>query len=124
VDFNQPGVYRAVTDLPADKPVVPAGTTVNVHYIHADRLAEDGGLRLNGEVTFPGKILGVISENATLTGTHDTLGNGCTAYPNRGGLGVEHPEDTIELSDPNTLRLSLRTANHVDQIRVITASEG
>lgn len=118
VNHTRPGKYHS---LEVPRSVIPAGTCVHSYLLHFS--PESRRKKVQGSVTFPGKILGVIGDTDMLNATNDVLGAAWT-------LRCQHPERGIESTpDPNydivtisstrrTLSVNLQTES-IDQLRVL-----
>ena len=129
VDITSPGDYGAGDDLTPG--VIPAGTRVDSHLLHADPAGSPDPLEpviLAGAVTFETKILGVIVLD-TAADPHlndsDGLGAAGTAYPDDvAARGLEFAPaggDMVRLDGDHTLAVDL-VMHRYDQIRVVTAA--
>ena len=128
VDLVDPGTYTSPTAIPAVKPTIAAGTTVNTFFLHSDQAAGTRGVRYRSAVTFDSEVLGVIilQETFDLLGnrTDAPLGAASTAYPGtRAFRGMELSEDdSIDISaDRRTVTVNFNTVRALDQVRIITA---
>jgi hypothetical protein len=125
VDIAMPGTYNEVGDLVGASGTIPGGTAVNSYLIHVDPLGSGTTLvSYSGSITFSNPILGVIVQTDTLNNTDGIPGAapGTTYYTgvNRGLEWTNQDEVILSLS-MNTLTLSLKAANILDNIRVIEA---
>jgi hypothetical protein len=107
-----------------DAQTIPAGTFVNSHLVHFDPTAS---MQLSGTITFYGDILGLFPTNDGLSNTDGIFGLSSTKYPtgsdtrksDEGGSN----QDVITYTD-NQLTITLKAADKIDQIRVITEGTG
>ena len=126
VDITSPGVYTQEAQLLSGV-TIPAGTQVDSHYISSD--GANGTTNLDGTLTFPTDILGVIVKQANLNNS-EVLGSPGTDYPGttQNLFGLEllpAGPDSVTLPDQRTITLhSNRGANGVDEVRVITEHDG
>lgn len=127
VDIVSPGAYDRPGDLVDG--IIPAGTRVRVHFLHADMVAGEGyALIENARIHFSGLILGIITRAGSL-GASDFLGEPATRYGGwaaRGlSLGAGGMKDRITLEDNmQWLDLDHICASAVrDELRVITTFE-
>lgn len=108
---------------------IPAGTKVNAFLVHLDRTGVTGlGVdAVVAELTFPGEVLGVISEHRPLLASDSILGAENTRYPAQNQPSFRATSDpfnsptveTVRLeTDRRSLRVTMITSN-VDAIRVI-----
>lgn len=124
VDITAPGEYMEVADLTPG--VVPAGTTVRSHIVHADKVGTTApNIILQGTVTFDQDIVGIALEADTLYGS-DFLGAPGTRYPTSGRperrLNLDGQDDwVIWQIDNRTVVIQVETAAHFDQVRILTA---
>jgi hypothetical protein len=106
--------------------VIPAGTRVNVYYIHADKVGNNNSTRLKlaGSVTFGTQVLAVITYGGALMNSHSALGAPGTAYSSSVDQGLElWADDKATLSGQNQLNLTLNLWGQSDDVRVITLAE-
>lgn len=106
--------------------VVPAGTRVNVYFLHFDPTST---VQKTGSITLPNPIIGTISSTANLEATDGPLGTSGVAYPAAGTA----PDRQIELStndaytlsaDRHTVSIDVNTSTSADQIRIVTLAPG
>lgn len=133
VNITEPGHYSAPSHLAGVKansgtpfPVVPAGSTVDSHFLHLDTRS---GPRLEGFVRFSTDIVGVIfydPDKVLFDPTDILLGDPNTVYPD--DVKMRHLElagggDWVSLSeDRRALTFSMKDGScGFDQIRIITA---
>jgi hypothetical protein len=125
VDITQAGVYEDVADLTPG--VVPAGTVVDSHFVHADKVGTTApNIVLQGTVRFDKPIVGIAIEAAPLYAS-DFLGAPGTRYPTSGRperrLNLERQADfVIWQVDQHTVVIQVETAAHFDQVRILTAA--
>ena len=100
---------------------IPAGTTVDSHYIHFDPSTTTS---LSGSVTFSNPILGVIVRTSLLPVSDATLGATGTDYAGTTGARGSRDGDTVTISiDGLTVTVNLTAVNTGrDDIRVVTIS--
>jgi hypothetical protein len=126
VDITSVGTYTQESQLLTGVSI-PAGTVVDSHYISS--VAANGSSQLDGTLSFPSDILGVEVKAPSLSGS-DTLGSPGTTYPgtNQSLPGMELKpvgNDSVTLTNQRTIVIhSERTANGVDEVRVITKHDG
>ena len=89
--FTEHQNYTLPQAITINGTTIPAGTKVNVFYLHADKMGTDNtkSLKLSGWVSFNTQVLGVISDSATLLNTNSTLGSPITAYSARTDQGLD-----------------------------------
>ena len=131
VDITVPGSYAGFD--PLSPGTVPAGTRVHSTFFHFDRLPPDTCcVQAIGSLTFDMPILGLVVAHATLAATHSSLGSPVplsyaitTRNPGLDLPGTPAPFlETIALSaDFRTVTMQLAGAEHIDQLRVVTAAE-
>ena len=128
VTFRDPGRH---TQFRGKATRVPAGTHVSTYLLHFDSVSREGRphrLRLDGSVTFPRPILGVIAGGKQLLLTDRVLGNPGTNYGDQPSRGLdsrtrEDTDDIVTLSeDRRTLDLSFSVRRSCDQLRVLIAA--
>lgn len=104
---------------------VPAGTTINSHFLHADIIGA-GPITLNGTITFDQPILGIEIIDASLDATDNPLGANGTTYatgtPDR-GLDFPSGDQIALLPGRRDIQISYDVFSVADQIRVITAAD-
>jgi CSLREA domain-containing protein len=136
-DIGVPGTYtRADPPNAGSEGVIPAGTVVRSHLLHADRL-EDFCCFASGDfayftatVTFDEEILGIVTSDARLDAS-DLLGAAGTTYPtgwdDRGldfalGPGTANDEFITLSADRRSITVRFHVGNGLDEIRVVTAA--
>jgi ferric-dicitrate binding protein FerR (iron transport regulator) len=107
----------------AHKRVISAGTVVDVYLIHVD--GTNSHTKVQGAITFPEQILGVIVDGDVLNSTDASLGNQNILYPNEEIRGAEFFADgygdTIVVStDQKQFAFSFAVNAAVDQVRIVT----
>lgn len=133
VSFSEPGRYDGFRERSRR---LPRDTAVTSYLLHFDSLPVRGRprrLRLDGSVTFPRPILGVIAAGKLLMHTDGILGSPQTHYPSEKSRGLdstgrerrrERALDVITLSeDRRTLHVSFSVAKSSDQVRVLVEAE-
>ncbi len=106
---------------------IPAGTVVDVYFVHFDTVTEQ--LILSGEIQFTRPVLGMILPRGTDFATTDaSLGGPNTTYPSTGSRGFEcalnNGGETLILSaDAKNIYLELIVSWSIDQARIIVAHE-
>ena len=122
VNITAPGTYDDNIDLTPG--FIPAGTTVNSHFVHADKIgSKSPRVELEGTLTTDTPILGIIIKQAALDAS-DFLGAIGTVYPT-GVFGramrLDGQNDFVIL-DPGLQSVTVHTDTevHADQVRVIT----
>lgn len=132
VDVTATGVYHDVETWSSElrsRHVISAGRTVQSYFLHLDPKAFDI-VRLEGAITFPAEILGIIVKSTSLMSTHDLLGTR-QLHPRKNAANHFHGLDPIAeemdlmmlAGDRRTLIVSLKAGQMWDQMRVIVASE-
>jgi hypothetical protein len=98
---------------------IPAGTRVNVHYVHADRVGSDNVRAVfPGSLLFDGNVLATASSPADLQATSMTFGVSGTTYSTHADQGLEY--DDILTVTAKTVDLALTVYSGSDAVRVIT----
>ncbi|HLF40773.1 MAG TPA: hypothetical protein VI854_04775, partial [Acidimicrobiia bacterium] len=124
-DAALPGLYDDILDLPAEVPVIAAGTKVDSYLLHADVVGEPTfGPTLLARVGFDRDILGVIMQGATLDATDLLVGAEGTTYLNgrqKRGIEWEAKQDSVKIVDARTVEVSFNINTVVDEVRIITA---
>ena len=103
---------------------VPAGTSVNVFFVHFDPVGH-ASKHFSASIVFPNTILGVAFRMKTLDAGDELVGRGDVTYPKPGSAnerGLEYPgADKLTFEpDRRTLSIDLSTSTSSDQMRVIT----
>jgi prepilin-type N-terminal cleavage/methylation domain-containing protein len=97
VDRSTPGLYT--TNGQTSPRVIPAGTRVDIFYIHFDPPGRTSTIVTNSHVSFAGRIYGAICMTNSMSATDSALGNPTTAYPTgQPSRGYESGEDITEIS--------------------------
>jgi hypothetical protein len=122
VDITDPGTYDSTADLVAGS--IPAGTVVNSHFIHADRLDGGGHIQYEGTLHVDSDILGIALLEPSLDAT-DFLGAAGTLYPTGvhvRRLNLENQNDlVIEQTDRRTVTVHSDLLGAFDQVRIISS---
>lgn len=106
---------------------VPAGTKVNVYFVHFDPVGR-ASKRFSASIVFADTILGVAFRMKTLDAGDEIVGRDDVNYPKPGSAserGLEYPgADKLTFdADRRTLDIDLSTSTSSDQMRVITTAE-
>jgi hypothetical protein len=121
VDITGPGTYDAVSKLTPG--IIPAGTLVSSHYVHADKVGNDPPpLNLEGSITTDSDILGIALRKDALDSS-DVLGNPGTLYPTGRSyrrLQLGQGDFVVEQVDVRTVVVHSNVELHTDDVRVIT----
>jgi hypothetical protein len=123
VDITVPGTYDDSANLTSG--TIAAGTVVNSHLIHADRLDGGGHVMYEGTLHVDSNILGIAILRPSLDAT-DILGVPGTSYPT--GVTVrrlnldEQDDFVIEQTDRRTVTVKSDLLGAFDQVRIITES--
>lgn len=129
-DLSEAGVWATGSSRRGG---VPAGTRIDVHFLHADRESGPRDIHLRGSVRFHAEILGVIYTSSKLEFNDDPLGlPDSVDYPVTGDRnssdrerGLELGRDSLRISaDRRTLEVVMNVDTQLDQLRVITSAEG
>ena len=127
LDIIEPGRY-SLDSVRLSPGNVASGTTITSYLIHFDPRDRFSGSNLsnvlNGEVTFEGEILGLITETPNVISTSSLVGASNTEYIDLSGLEFERidlePKDEIFFeANRNTIRFEFRDRVEIDQMRVI-----
>jgi len=98
VDHSQPGYYNRNGQL--SQATLPAGTEVDVYYLHYDPIRSQRAVINGGRINFSTRILGIICLDRTLNNTDYILGHSGTSYPNgQRARGYESGAEQVELCD-------------------------
>jgi prepilin-type N-terminal cleavage/methylation domain-containing protein/prepilin-type processing-associated H-X9-DG protein len=98
VDISQPGYYSSSGQLTRSS--IPAGTLVDVFYIHFDSMGNQGASIYNGRIDFSREMLGLITNSNTLDQTDPIIGKPGVIYPTgQRARGYEWGAEQIEVSD-------------------------
>ncbi|HKP59736.1 MAG TPA: hypothetical protein VJV78_23595 [Polyangiales bacterium] len=105
---------------------VPAGTKVNVYFVHFDPVGR-ASKHFAASIVFSDTVLGVAFRMKTLDAGDEIAGRADVVYPKPGSAterGLEYPgADKLSFeADGRTLGIDLATSTSSDQIRVITAA--
>jgi hypothetical protein len=128
VDFAQPGTHYQLSDLPSPAPVIPSGTLVRSHMIHADHTGTQDA-SYSGCFTFDRDVLGIeLQNNSPSTfrlDASDFLGSPTTTYEPAGntqrGIDFGQVLDIVSLlPDRRTVEVHFDINSVMDEIRVIT----
>jgi prepilin-type processing-associated H-X9-DG protein len=98
VDRTTPGLYTSNSQKSPG--TIPAGTRVDVYYVHYDPVRNENHTVYDGAMYFSQPILGIVCFSGSLDRTDSTLGNPNTQYPTgQGARGYENGAEQIELTD-------------------------
>ncbi len=92
------------------------------HYLHFDPVVTDHSTSpREGTVTFDGDIVGFAFVSDTLTTTGEAFALSLR-YPTNASRGMEtnSTDEWFEVTEPRTVRVSMRVGTSVDNLRVIT----
>jgi len=121
VDITGPGTYDDQSKLTPG--VIPAGTLVSSHYVHADKVGDDlPPIDLEGSITTDADILGIAINKPALDAS-DVLGAPSTVYPTGRSyrrLQLGQGDFVIEQIDERTVVVHSHVQLHTDDVRVIT----
>jgi uncharacterized repeat protein (TIGR01451 family) len=120
VDATGPGTYRT---WPNGRRTIAAGTEVDSHLIHSDPSSAKTGIHRTGTVTFASPIIGVIGATDRLAASDAALGAPGTTYAgatSARGLESQNQDNVTVSADGRTLSFDIRTAQVIDDLRVIT----
>ncbi len=124
-DATEPGPARPGS--PGVGGTLEPGKRVCAYLLHAN-IGAGRTARMEGEVTFPSEILGVVWDRGHLDASDAPLGHPTTVYPTGGqwrGWFDGDSEDWVAISDDRrTLSFRGQTARWLDQLRVVTAPRG
>jgi len=96
VDANSPGTYSGRGSGGS----IPAGTVVDVFYLHFDPVGRQRAEIYNGVIRFGGTILGIIYTRGNLDATDGTLGKPEVQYPTgQGARNFESGADIVTLTE-------------------------
>jgi len=97
VDASSPGTY---TGSGGSGTTIPAGTAVDVFYLHFDPVGRQKAEIYNGVIRFGGTILGIIYTKGKLDSTDYTLGKDDVQYPTgQNSRNFENGADVITLTE-------------------------
>ncbi|ANJ26140.1 RICIN domain-containing protein [Agromyces aureus] len=100
---------------------IPAGTRVNVHYVHADRIGSDNvRATFTGSLLFDGDVLAVASSATDLQATSAAFGSTGTTYSTHVDQGLEY-DDEVDVSG-RVVDLALTVYGGSDAVRVFTTA--
>jgi prepilin-type processing-associated H-X9-DG protein/prepilin-type N-terminal cleavage/methylation domain-containing protein len=98
VDRSTPGTYDSNSQT--SQTTIPAGTAVDVYYVHFDPVGSQSATIQNASIFFNDVILGIICFSNSLDATDKTLGAPGTAYPTgQGARGYESGAEIVTLTD-------------------------
>jgi prepilin-type N-terminal cleavage/methylation domain-containing protein/prepilin-type processing-associated H-X9-DG protein len=98
VDISQPGYYSSNGQRTPTS--IPAGTVVDVFYIHYDSQGNQGASIYDGRIDFSREMLGLITNTGTLNQTDPTIGKPGVTYPTgQNARGYEWGAEQIEVTD-------------------------
>lgn len=98
VNISKPGYYSSNGQLTQSS--IPAGTVVDVFYIHFDSMGNQGASIYDGRIDFSREMLGLITNTSTLNQTDPTIGKPGVIYPTgQNARGYEWGAEQIEVTD-------------------------
>jgi Putative Ig domain/Immunoglobulin I-set domain len=100
---------------------IPAGTKVNVYYLHDDHVGSDNVAHtLTGSEWFGTKVLATATTTADLQATTPLLGNPGTTYPTSTDQGLEFDDSVTKYVDQTGINYTLNSYTASDAVRIIT----
>lgn len=122
VNVMQPGLHNQLNSLVGQ---IDAGTMVDCYLVHCAPQRQRHVVE--GRITFPGRILGLVCDSDLLNSTNSVLGASWTLKCQHNERGLEsvpdRNSDVVTLSsDRRSLSLRLRTES-IDQLRVLVSAE-
>ncbi|HEV7657260.1 MAG TPA: hypothetical protein VGP36_21375 [Mycobacteriales bacterium] len=100
---------------------VPAGTKVNVYYVHDDHVGSDNAAHtLTGSEGFGTKVLATATSTADLQATTALFKAPGTTYPTSTDQGLEFDDSVTKYVDQTGINFTLNSYNASDAARVIT----
>lgn len=120
VDATASGTYAGPT---GSGELIPAGSRVNSHFVHGDKIGNDTAtsVNLSGTITFDRDVLAVIFSRPNLNPSDGVLGAAGTTYPTT-NRGFEAADKVTIGADRRSVNVSVRIWNVTDQLRVVTAA--
>jgi prepilin-type N-terminal cleavage/methylation domain-containing protein/prepilin-type processing-associated H-X9-DG protein len=98
LNCSKPGDYLSSGDMTGGS--VPAGTEVDVYYLHYDPVGHTNSYLHNGEIQFGSRILGLICTTGSLNATDSVLGSEQVTYPTgQAARGFEWGAERVGLTD-------------------------
>jgi len=124
-DVSQPGYYSSTAHRTPSS--IPAGTEVDVVYLHFDSVGSQNATIYDGRIHFPTPILGVICDTGTLHATDPVLGLPDVDYPStQNARGYEWGAEHIELT--TDMKTFILHRFHItfpgEQTRILTSPGG
>jgi hypothetical protein len=109
------------SDLTVGGDTIPAGTRVNVYYVHADHVGSHNlATKFDGSEWFGTKVLATATTTADLQATTPLLGAAGTTYPTSTDQGLEYDDSATRWIDKTGVDVSLNSWSASDAIRIIT----
>ena len=109
------------SDLTVGGSTIPAGTRVNVYYVHADHVGSQNlATKFTGSEWFGTKVLATATSTADLESTTALLGAPGTTYSTRDDQGLEFDDSATKSTDQTGVTFSLNSWSVSDGVRVIT----
>jgi hypothetical protein len=100
---------------------IPAGTRVDVYYLHDDHVGADNVAHtLTGSEWFGTKVLATATSTADLQATTTLLGNPGTTYPTGTGQGLEFDDSVTKYVNQTGIDYTLNSWTASDAVRIIT----
>jgi Regulator of chromosome condensation (RCC1) repeat len=100
---------------------IPAGTKVNVYYLHADHVGSDNVANtLTGSEWFGTKVLATATNSADLQATAPLFKAPTTTYPTDSDQGLEFDDSVTKYVDQTGINYTLNSYTASDDVRIIT----
>jgi hypothetical protein len=102
---------------------IPAGTRVNVYYVHADHVGSQNlATKFTGSEWFGTKVLATATTTADLQATTPLFAAPGTTYSTRADQGLEFDDSATKWIDQTGVDFSLNSWNVSDAVRIITVA--
>jgi hypothetical protein len=109
------------SDLTVGGTTVPAGTRVNVYYVHDDHVGSDNVAHtLTGSEWFGTKVLATATSTADLQATTAVFGVPGTTYSTSADQGLEFDDSVTKYVDQTGVNYTLNSWSASDAVRIIT----
>jgi PKD repeat protein len=113
--------HTLASDLTVGGATIPAGTRINVYYLHADHVGSQNlATKFDGSEWFGTKVLGMATTTADLQATKPLFGAAGTTYPTSTDQGLEFDDSATKWIDQTGVDFSLDSWSASDGIRIIT----
>jgi len=125
VDITNPGRYD--NNYTTSSATIPAGTTVDCHFLHYDPIGSQNTSTGGQVIKFSDEIIGIVCVSASLDATDQVLGSPNTVYSTgQGSRGFENNAEQVSLSADRRSFLihQFQSSFPGEEVRILTRPGG